>query len=162
MDTLIFFGSLRSKKLLQIVLGKSLDNYLFKTGKIKNANLYHVKNETFPYLQKNNKSNNSVECLIVENLSEHDLKRIQFFESIEYQLSDINCEVDKKKYKYKYFKLIKPNKTLKKWDFQSWQDEFENYDCECAKLWMNLFDQYQNKSEEAEKYWPEILKKIIK
>ena len=29
MDTLIFFGSLRSKKLLQIVLGKNLDNYLF-------------------------------------------------------------------------------------------------------------------------------------
>ena len=80
MDTLIFFGSLRSKKLLQIVLGKNLDNHLFKIGKIKNANLYHVKNETFPYLQKNNKSNNSVECLIVENLCEQDLKRIQFFD----------------------------------------------------------------------------------
>ena len=52
MDTLIFFGSLRSKKLLQIVLGKNLDNYHFKIGKINNANLYHVKNETFPYLQK--------------------------------------------------------------------------------------------------------------
>ena len=162
MDTLIFFGSLRSKKLLQIVLGKNLDNYHFKIGKINNANLYHVKNETFPYLQKNNKTNNSVECLIVENLSEQDLKRIQFFESIEYQLSDIYCEVDKRKYKFKYFKLIKPNQTLKKWDFQRWQSEFENYDCECAKLWMKLFDQYQNNSEEAEKYWPEILKKIIK
>ena len=46
--------------------------------------------------------------------------------------------------------------------FQKWQKKFEDYDCECAKLWMELFDEYKHDSEKAEIFWPEILQKIKK
>ena len=159
MNTLIFFGSLRSKKLLEIVIDRKIDKKDLNNGFINNANLFYVKNETFPYLEINNLSINTVECLVTKNLNQNDLDKIQFFESTEYQLNNINCEVDNRQYKYKYFKLVKPNKTKKKWSFQNWKNQFEEFDCECAKLWMELFNDYKNNPEDAEVFWPEILKK---
>ena len=162
MKTLIFFGSLRSKKLLEIVIGRDVEDRSLKKGFIKNARLYQVKNETFPYIELSNDFPEKVECLVVNDLQNEDIDRIQFFESTEYQLENIDCEINNEIKNYQYFKLIRPNKTQNSWNFQEWQKKFEDYDCECAKLWMELFDEYKHDSEKAEIFWPEMLTKLEK
>ena len=99
---------------------------------------------------------------MVNDLQNEDIDRIQFFESTEYQLENIDCEIDNEIKNYQYFKLIRPNKTKNSWNFQKWQKKFEDYDCECAKLWMKLFDEYRHDSEKAEIFWPEMLTKLEK
>ena len=162
MKTLIFFGSLRSIKLLQIVIGRDVEERSLNKGFIKNSRLYQVKNETFPYIELSNDFPEKVECLVVNDLQNEDIDKIQFFESTEYQLENIDCQINNEIKNYQYFKLIRPNKTQNSWTFQEWKKKFEDYDCECAKLWMELFDEYKHDSEKAEIFWPEMLTKLEK
>ena len=144
------------------VIGKDVEEQSLNKGFIKNARLYQVKNETFPYIELSNDFTEKVECLVVNDLQNEDIDKIQFFESTEYQLENIDCEIDNEIKNYQYLKLIRPNKTQNSWNFHEWQKKFEDYDCECAKLWMELFDEYKHDSEKAEIFWPEILQKIKK
>ena len=88
MKTLIFFGSLRSIKLLQIVIGRNVEERSLNKGFIKNARLYQVKNETFPYIELNNDFPEKVECLVVNDLQNEDIDKIQFL-----RVQNINLKI---------------------------------------------------------------------
>ena len=90
MKTLIFFGSLRSIKLLKIVIGRDVEERSVNKGFIKNARLYQVKNETFQYIELSKDFLEKVECLVVNDLQNEDIEKIQYFESTEYQFENIN------------------------------------------------------------------------
>ena len=157
MKSLIFFGSLRSKKLLKIILDRKLDNLNISLGKIPNCELLKVYRENFPYLEKSKNKKNYILCNFVEGLTNLDFKKILFYESIEYKLNPIQVIVNKKKINTHYFKLIKKNKTKTKWSYIKWKNQHEVFSCRAAKLWMLLFDQYKNKPLEAEVYWQSML-----
>ena len=97
MKSLVFFGSLKSKKLLQSVIGTNLDHLKFFNGKIYNSKLYKVKNENFPYLEKTNSNYDIVKCTYIKGLLNQDFEKILFYESIEYKISEIEVLLDKKK-----------------------------------------------------------------
>ena len=110
MKTLIFFGSLRSIKLLKIVIGKDVEERSLNKGFIKNARLYQVKNETFPYIEFSNDFTEKVECLVGNDLQNEDIDKIQFFESTEYHLENIDCEIDNEIKNYQ--NTPRPNRHL--------------------------------------------------
>ena len=157
MDSLVFFGSLRSKKLLQTVIGSNLNHLKFFNGRIHKSKLYTVKNENFPYLEKTSSNNNVVNCTYIEGLSKENFSKILFYESIEYKLSKIIISLDKKIVKTQFFELIKKNKTSQLWFYDRWRDLFEEHSCIAAKKWMLLFEEYKNKPEKAEVYWKKML-----
>ena len=158
MKSLVFFGSLRSEKLLKVVLKKNDLEYLkIYNGKIFNSKLYKVKNENFPYLVKTNFAKDATNCIYIENLTSTDFKKILFYESIEYRISKITIKINTKNIFSNYFELIKKHKTSIEWSYEKWQPQFENYSCNAAKEWMFLFKKYKNNPKEAENYWKKIL-----
>lgn len=162
MKSLVFFGSLKSKKLLQAVIGINLEHLKFFNAKIYNSKLYKVKNENFPYLEKTNSNYDIVECTYIEGLFDQDFEKILFYESIEYKISEIEILLDKKKIKSNFFELIKKNKTSELWFYDKWKVLFEELSCIAAKKWMLLFDRYKNNPEKAEVYWQKMLEKAKK
>ena len=159
MKSLIFFGSLRSKKLLQIILDRDIKNLNIQIGRIPKYELLKVYRENFPYLSKTKNKKSYVFFSFVKGLTNKDFKKILFYESIEYKLNKIKIVINNKDINTHYFKLIKNNKTNTKWSYEKWKSEYEIFSCEAAKLWMSLFDEFKNKPEEAEKYWSKMLKK---
>ena len=159
MNSLVFFGSLRSKKLLKIVIESDLNHLKFFTGKIHKSKLYKVKNENFPYLENTNLNNDVVNCTYILGLSKKNIAKILFYESIEYKISKIIIYLNKEVIKTHYFELIKKHKTSELWFYDKWKDSCEEYSCIAAKEWMKLFKEYKNNPEEAEIYWQKMLDK---
>ena len=157
-DKLLLFGSLRSKKLLKIVLDRKIINLNYKACIINNYKLKKVNNENYPFLKKTNNSTDQVEGIIVFNLSNNDLKRILFFESTEYILSNIQVVSENEIIKTKYLKMNKNNGTNDNWYYDEWKKYYEKKTCNLAKIWMKLFNKYSNNPDEAEKFWPQIIK----
>lgn len=157
MDSLIFFGSLRSKKLLKTVIGSDLNHLKFVDAKIYKSKLYKVKNENFPYLEKTESNTDFVNCTYINNLTKENIEKIFFYESIEYRISQIIISLNNENIKTHFFELIKKNKTSELWLFEKWKKSFEEFSCIAAKEWMELFIEYKHKPGDAEVYWQKML-----
>ena len=162
MKTLVFFGSLRSNKLLRIVIGNNLNHLRIYEAKILNSKLYKVKNENFPYLMRSNSVKSLTQCTYIEGFTKEDFQRILFYESIEYKLRKIKISLKNIEKETYYFELIKKHKTNELWDFDKWKIKYEIFSCIAAKDWMSLFTEYKYKPVKAEIYWQKMLLKANK
>ena len=162
---LLFFGTLRSRKVLKEIVSQNLTKLKFYKCIVKFAKLKKVKNENYPVLCRTKNELDKIDAEIVENLNAEDIKRILFFESWEYIFDSIEVIYDNKKIDVEYLKPIMQTKISEdSWSYKKWKDENENYDIECAKLWMNLYSTCSDPNK-AEHLWPKILnnaKKNIK
>ena len=160
MVDIVFFGSLRSVKLLEVVISKKIIPRDFEEARIINSKLFRVKNENFPYLIKTKSKKDIVNCVVIKNLNDLDFNKIKFYESVEYTLDEIKVEINNSIQKYNYFKFIKKNITNEEWIYEEWQRKFEESNCKAAFLWMKLYDKYKKNPGEAEKFWPDMQKKV--
>jgi len=162
--SIVFFGTLRSTKLLKIILNKNIKNNQFIKCVIRGSKLKKIYNEVYPCLLKTNNTNDIVKAMIVNNLTNNDINRILFFESTEYQLNNIDVEINNKIIKVKFLKMdnkkFKNNYTDENWDYYDWKKKYEQFSCETAKLWMKLYEKYSSNPDNAEKYWPKIINTI--
>ena len=92
--SIVFFGTLRSTKLLKIILNKNIKNNQFIKCVIRGSKLKKIYNEVYPCLLKTNNTNDIVKAMIINNLTNNDINRILFFESTEYQLNNIDVEIN--------------------------------------------------------------------
>ena len=157
MKNLVFFGSLRSKRLLQAVLERNIEDLKFNKGIIYNCILLRVKNENFPFARFTNNFTDMSECLYVNGLTHNDFEKILFYESIEYELKNIEIIVNKKIIKTNYFSLKLDHSTNELWSYESWLKNHEKLSINAAIKWMSLFDKYKDQPENAEKYWQKML-----
>ena len=157
MDSLVFFGSLRSKKLLKNIINCELDHLIFYDAKIFKSKLFKVKNENFPYLKKTDSNNDIVKCTYIKGFTKLDFKKIIFYESVEYKISKINIVLKNESIETNFFELIKKHKTLRLWSFDKWQIEDEELSCIAAKEWMSLYDEYKDNPSNAELYWKKMI-----
>ena len=162
MNSLVFFGSLRSKELLKVIIDNNLEHLKFYNAKIFRARLFKVNNENFPYLEKTNSNIDFVNCTYITGLMSIDLEKILFYESIEYKINPITINLDNININTFFFDLKKKNKTNEKWNFEEWQIEFEKISCIAAKSWMSLFNKYKSDPGKAEIYWQKILEEAKK
>lgn len=154
---IIFFGTLRSKKILKNVIGREVTSLQFTKCFIQSVKLKNIKNENYPGLYHTNNKSNIVEAVLVENLNKNDLKRIKFFESYEYVLDTIWVIIDGKKNIVNYFRpIIKKEITNKAWSYTKWKKTHEKFDAECAYLWMDMYKNYSQPID-VEQFWPDIL-----
>mgnify|MGYP006109375023 CR=1 FL=1 len=157
MKNLVFFGSLRSKRLLHAVLERNIDDLKFNKGIIHNCILLRVKNENFPFARFTNNLTDKSECLYVNGLRYSDFEKILFYESIEYELKNIEIIVNKKIIKSNFFSLKLDHSTNELWSYESWLKKHEKLSIKAAIKWMSLFDQYKDQPGIAEKYWQKML-----
>ena len=157
MNSLLFFGTLRSKKLLKSVIGRDLNHLKFSKIKLTKSKLFKVENENFPYLEKTNSYKDFINCTYIEGLIKKDFEKILFYESIEYKLSSINLVINEIIVETHFFELINKNITSELWSFNKWKIKYEVFSCIAAEEWMTLFNKYKNNPEKAELYWDKIL-----
>jgi len=157
---IFLFGTLRSEKIFKAVLNQPMHSFTISSCIAKRAKLKKMKDENYPVLIRTEYDLDHVKGAVIHNLDKNFLKRILFFESIEYKLDDIDVETKGDLTSVKYFALDQKQVTSEDWIYAEWHKNWENWDYECALVWMKYFNQFKNCPEEAEKLWPEMLNEI--
>ena len=158
MNQFLFYGTLRSRAVLEKVIARSSKNLELLPIFVPNSELRLVVNETFPVIVFNH-NYKGVEGTLVRGLKPEDILRILFFEDVEFTPQFLTLDIDGKQEKVKYFsqKGVKPSD--KYWSFEEWCQSNEKLSVITAELWMDLYGKFT--AEEANQYWNDIKKKAI-
>lgn len=121
MMTLFFFGSLRDKALLEIVLDRMVADEDMQPAKAPGFAALALGHEPYPYLAE--RPGEHAEGLVVRNLSEADIARLEYFEEAEYGLAPIHVQTAQGPISAAYFAATgkldgKERDTL--WDYAAW------------------------------------------
>ncbi len=140
LSTLFFYGTLRHLPLLEIVLGRSLND-----GDISNATLqghqpYAVAGESFPIIVT---EEGTTEGVIVRNLTETEVARLNFYEGgFDYALKSVPVETSGGiETAEVYFPTPDRWQTAALWSLQDWQNTWGELSCLAAQEAMSFFGQ---------------------
>mgnify|MGYP003746971743 FL=1 len=145
LTNIFLYGTLCDKELLEICLGRPLDNMKILNAKIKNYSVYWVKNENFPVIKSNHGS--SALGLAIFGLKDCDLERLDFYEgSFGYELRKVNILLENKKLlsyddegeAYVYFNFDEETEVGKDWSLDEWQLHYGLISRLVAKEYMTL------------------------
>ena len=145
MTNIFLYGTLCDRELLEICLGRSLNNLNLVSAELENHSVFWVKNKNFPVIKFNRGS--FAKGLAVLDIADHELKRLDFYEGgFNYELikSDIvlkNKYFISKKNKleaYVYFNNDDKIEIGKDWDLDEWQRCYGLISRLVAKEYMQL------------------------
>ena len=128
MTNIFLYGTLCDRELLEICLGRSLENVNLVSAELKNHSVFWVKNNNFPVIKFNQGS--LAKGLAVLDLEEHDLSLLDFYEGgFNYELRKAsiilkNIDFGTKKNKieaYVYFNNDDKIEIGKNWELDEWQ-----------------------------------------
>ncbi|MFL2794936.1 MAG: gamma-glutamylcyclotransferase family protein [Paracoccaceae bacterium] len=127
MTNIFLYGTLCDRELLEVCLGRSLDNVNLVRAELENHSVFWVKNNNFPVIKFNRGS--FAKGLAVLDLEDHDLNRLDFYEGgFNYELrkssiilNDIDYFSKNKIEAYVYFNNDKEIEIGKDWDLVEWQ-----------------------------------------
>jgi len=89
-DAVLFFGLLRDAEVLGLATGRPWTAERFTDARLADARLVRLRGETFPMLVP--ATGVWTPGVLVEGLTEADLDRIRFYESVEYEPSLVEVE----------------------------------------------------------------------
>ena len=145
MTNLFLYGTLCDKELLEICLGRSLDNFELVNAELESHSVFWVKNKNFPVIKFNRGS--FAKGLAVLDIDDHELERLDFYEGgFNYELikSDITLKnnnfypLNKKLQVYVYFNNDEKFEIGKDWDLNEWQRRYGLISRLAAKEYMLL------------------------
>lgn len=145
MTNVFFYGTLCDRELLEICLGRSLDNVKLVNAEIENHSVFWVKNKNFPVIKFNRGS--FAKGLAVLDIEDHELERLDFYEGgFNYELiksdiilKDINFYKKEKKLEaYVYFNNDDKFQIGKDWNLDEWQRRYGLISRLAAKEYMLL------------------------
>ncbi len=150
-----FFGLLRDADVLERVTGRLWTADRFTGARLADARLVRLRGETFPMLVA--APGVWVPGLLVEGVTESDLDRIRFFESVEYQPATVEVElqVGGRVEARAFATTLRAVHDEEPWSFVVWRlrDKARAL-CE-AELWMALHGYLS--VEEADRRWDAAL-----
>ncbi|MEO1491261.1 MAG: NUDIX domain-containing protein [Pseudomonadota bacterium] len=154
MAAVFFFGSLRDRALLEIVLGRSVASDEIIIAKAEGYAARCLRDEAYPVLFASPGA--VADGVVVDNLSALDMRRLVFFEDAEYVLAPISVTVGGDVREAQFFRdtEIAPT-TDEEWDFARWQREERAVALECARELMDYFD--TPVGEDLDRIWPGIM-----
>jgi len=145
MTNVFLYGTLCDRELLEICLGRSLDNVKLVNAEIENHSVFWVKDKNFPVIKFNRGS--VAKGLAVLDIEDHELERLDFYEGgFNYELikSHIilkNINFYKKENKleaYVYFNNDDKFEIGKDWNLDEWQSRYGLISRLAAKEYMLL------------------------
>ncbi len=122
MNEVFFFGTLRDRELLSVVLGREVrDDTLIPACAPGHAALC-ICDEAYPHLAE--KAGQAADGVLALDLSQDDRARLSFFEAEEYDLHPIKVETSQGARETRFFgTTAKANGHDRPWDFSAWQRE---------------------------------------
>ena len=117
---MFFYGTLRAIEVREAVLGKDIDKHKSDKAIIYKHQVYKVMNANYPLITYTNNSQDKVEGLLVHNISEEELKKLDAFEGKNYFRAKAQVEVHGQLFNVE---IYMPDKTMELdqiWDFEDW------------------------------------------
>ena len=121
MRPIFFFGSLRDQTLLEVVLDRKVATADLVQASAPDHAALCLAHEAYPYLAK--RPGQAAEGVVVFNLTDIDVARLEYFEEAEYGLAPISVETKDGTVDAQYFaagEKLGPNTGDRTWDFAGW------------------------------------------
>jgi hypothetical protein len=149
-----FFGLLSDLDILELVIDRPAPGKPFPPARLADHRLVRMWRETFPMLVP--ASGVHVPGVIVDDLSEADVERILFFESVEYEPTPIAVlseggRVDA----HAFATTARAVADQEPWTFEDWRRRFKAHDLRAARVWMALYGHLD--VAEADRLWDEAV-----
>lgn len=131
-----FFGTLKDKDLLEIVLDRQIDDSELLPAQLYGYKLVTTTHDKSPVLVEDEES--SVNGAVFEAGNENEINRIDFFEDIEYKNTELETELkDGTNVSARvYISTHLDTDYKQQWDFQAWQIKHKPTLLLLAKQWM--------------------------
>lgn len=138
MSTLFFYGTLRHIPLLEIVLGRALQESQVQEGVAEGYTVRAVKNADFPVIVFGGRG---APGFIVSNLTDVEVARLNFYEGgFDYSLTPIDIKTSTGPVTANvYFPNPDQLQAAGLWDFDDWQDKWSELTCLAAQEAMSYF-----------------------
>ena len=145
MTNVFLYGTLCDRELLEICLGRSLDNVNLVSAELENHSVFWVKNKNFPVIKFNRGS--FAKGLAVLDIEDHELERLDFYEGgFKYELRKASIILkdnglsykNNTIYAYVYFNNDDKIEVDKKWNLDEWQHRYGLISRLVAKEYMKL------------------------
>ncbi len=150
-----FFGLLRDKDLLELVIDRPLPVRALPRARLGDARLVRLRDETSPMLVHSPGA--WVPGVIVEGLTEADVERIHFFESLEYEPRAVEVEpLEGGRIEALAFAATaRMAHDDEEWRFEDWVARHKTQDLRETELWMAFLGHLE--IAEADRRWDEAL-----
>ncbi len=133
-----FFGLLSDPELLDLVLDRPLPGHPFPAARLDGHRLVRVRRETFPMLVP--APGRQVPGIMVDGLSDADVRRITFFESVEYEPRPLAVDFAGAQVEALAFATTaRAVPDQEPWTVEDWQVRFKAHDLREARLWMSFY-----------------------
>lgn len=134
-----FFGLLRDLDVLEMVIGRPAPGQPFPPARLPGFRLARLRRETYPMLVLT--PGRVVDGVLVEGLSEADLERIRFFESVEYEPMTVRVETAAGSTldAFAFAATARGVPELEDWRFEGWRARHKDAELRTTGLWMSLF-----------------------
>ena len=145
MTNVFLYGTLCDRELLEICIGRSLDNVKLVNAELENHSAFWVKNKNFPVIKFNRGS--FAKGLAVLDIPDHELKRLDFYEgSFNYALRKASIYLENKQLSDNtdtveaqvYFNTDEKIEVGDQWSLRNWQTEFGDVSRRVAIEFMQL------------------------
>ena len=145
MTNVFLYGTLCDRELLEICIGRSLDNVKLVNAELENHSVFWVKNKNFPVIKFNRGS--FAKGLVVLDIEDHELEWLNFYEGgFNYELTKSDIILKKRNYyskknkleAYVYFNNDEKFEIGKDWDLNEWQRRYGLISRLAAKEYMLL------------------------
>lgn len=138
MSTLFFYGTLRHKPLLEIVLGRGLNEDDVIAGIAEGYTARAVKGADFPVIVFGGRG---APGFVVKNLTEEEVARLNFYEGgFDYSLTPIDIKTDTGVMTaHVYFPMPDQLHAAGAWDFDKWVESWSEMTCLAAQEAMSYF-----------------------
>ena len=117
---MFFYGTLRAIEVREAVLGKDIDKHKSNKAIIYKHQVYKVMNVNYPLITYTNNSQDKVEGLLVHNISEEELKKLDAFEGKNYFREKAQVEVHGQLFNVEIYMPDKIMELDQIWDFEDW------------------------------------------
>lgn len=145
MANIFLYGTLCDLELLQICLGRSLDEIDKQPARLDNYSVFWVKDRNFPVIKFVEGA--SAQGLVLIDLSNDDLNRLDFYEgSFNYELRKVSIHIENKQLSdhtdmveaQVYFNTNEKIEVGDQWSLRKWQTEFGDVSRRVAIEFMQL------------------------
>ncbi|GAA6207523.1 tellurite resistance ADP-ribose pyrophosphatase TrgB [Cognatishimia sp. WU-CL00825] len=136
---MFFYGTLRHKPLLEIVLGRSLEPQSVAEAKLAQHSVHAAKGQPFPIIKSADTS--TAPGLVARNLSHDDIARLNFYEGgFDYSLQEVEIETECGTERAEvYFPAPDRWQADAPWSLPDWQAQWGEMTCLAAEELMQYF-----------------------
>ncbi|MEL6478509.1 MAG: gamma-glutamylcyclotransferase family protein [Pseudomonadota bacterium] len=151
---MFFYGSLRDRELLDVVLGRAVPVHDFVAAEVSGMAARCLATEAYPVLVP--APGQTAEGRVLYHVTPEDLARLEFFEEAEYGLVPISVRTSQGLVEAQYFcGTGKAAETDTAWDFDAWNRVERPVALAAAREYMGYFGRMT--IEEVDAIWPDIM-----